>query len=373
MVNAVLTLILNQKMGFSASEVSYFMVILGIMYMLFSMLGGKLSDKYNKKYCIICCDVISVILYLVCSFIELSFVSLILISIAAVMQYMESPIYDALITDITTPENRQKAFALQYLGINLGILFAPTLAGLLFKKHLMLLFLISSISIGMSTILIATLVKNIEPEKVVSIKEKSRDGDSVLKILSENKILFAYLFLMGLYSAVYSECGYLMPLDLGRMYGEDGAIIYGTMNSTNCFIVVIFSTVFLYIFSGIKPQHKMNIAQLLIAIGYIIYVIFIDRIPAYYVAITLFTFGEIFATLGSQPFFTSMTPASHRGRINGVREVLRQGLNSIMMIISGQIYDKKGYMVSWNIVIITIIVVVILTFLLNLKLGKKKI
>lgn len=367
MVHTVLTLILNQKMGFTASQVSFFMVALGIANMLFCMIGGKLSDRYNKKHCIICCDCVSVLLYFVCSAIPLSMFSLVLLAIAGVAQFMERPMYNALIADITTPENRQKAYALQYLGINMGLLFAPTLAGILFKNHLPLLFFLCAVAIGSSTILIAFLVRNIEPEKITNVREERRDGVGILKILWDNKILTAYILLMAMYSAVYSQYTYLMPLDMGRMYGEDGALLFGTINSTNCFIVVLFSPILLRVLRSIKPQWKMHFAQIMVALGIATYITYMTEIPAYYISMILFTFGEILAMLGGQPFFAAYTPASHRGRVSGLRDVLGQASDSIFMIISGYLYDTRGYMYAWQVVLGVICAVILLMMLLNTR------
>lgn len=367
MVETVITLILNQKMGFTASQVSFYMVALGLADMFFCMIGGKLSDKFNKKRCIIAFDMVSVILYVACFFIELNMLTLLFISMASVAQFAESPVYDALIADITKPENRSKAYALQYLGINIGSLFAPTLAGILFKNHLSLLFLICGIAIGTSTLLIASLVKNIEAEKITSVMEERRDNDSIFKILRDNKILFIYLTLIAIYGACYNQYGYLIPLDLGRMYGENGALLFGTINSTNCIIVVVFSPIMLYALSKIKPQWKMFSAQIMVSLGYIVYLFFITKIPAYYIAIILFTFGEILESLGSRPFITALTPASHRGRINGLRDIMISGANSIMLIISGFLYDHKGYYYSWAMVMFVIFAVITTTMIMNRK------
>lgn len=372
MVNSMLTMILNQKLNLSATWVSAFLVGFSVLNMLAGIAGGKLADRFSKKNCIIICDCISVALYFICAVSPLNMFTLGCIALAASMQYMERPMYNALIADITPFKDREKAYALQYLGINIGLMFAPTLAGILFKNHLNLLFVICGAAIGSSTILIFFLVKNVAPEKVTNAKELRRDGESLLKIVWEDKTILCYLLVVAIYSAIYSQYSYLMPLDLGRMYGDDGAVLFGTISSTNCIIVVVFSSIMLKTMTRIKPYWKMFLAQVFILIGFSVYLIFITKILAYYVAITLFTFGEISSMLGTGAFFMAHTPESHRGRINAFREVLSQLADSLMILLSGYLYDNHGFMSSWTMVLIVAVLLICATAMLNLFVIKKR-
>ena len=50
MVWPIMTMILSQKLGFTAAEISYYFVITGLISLPASLLGGKLADRFNKKY-----------------------------------------------------------------------------------------------------------------------------------------------------------------------------------------------------------------------------------------------------------------------------------------------------------------------------------
>ena len=61
MIWPVLTMILNQKLGLSAAEISYFFVASSIVMLPANIIGGKLADRFNKKRLIVICDSISII------------------------------------------------------------------------------------------------------------------------------------------------------------------------------------------------------------------------------------------------------------------------------------------------------------------------
>ena len=125
MVWPMLTLIMSQKLGMDASTIALVMVLAGIVMVPANMFGGKLADKYNKKKIIVAFDIVSVICYIVCGIVPLSFTTIGLFFIAGIGQNLEGPSYNALLADLSTTADREKAYSLMYLGRNL-LLSSPS-------------------------------------------------------------------------------------------------------------------------------------------------------------------------------------------------------------------------------------------------------
>ncbi|MDD6216428.1 MAG: MFS transporter [Roseburia sp.] len=363
MVWPVLTLILNQKLGMSATGVALVTIVSGILLLPAGLIGGRLADKYNKRNCIIICDLISIFFYIICAVIPLSYVTIALIIVAAACQSMEYPAYNALIADITYTKDRERAFSLQYLGANIGLIASPTIAGILFKNYLWLAFLISGIAIGVSTFLIFWQVRDIElvkEEEAESSYQENRDGDSLIQVLKDHKVILLYIIGMGLYGAAYQQYGYLMPLDMGRLHGENGAVIFGSVSSLNCIVVVLFTPIFTKMFAKITHTKKNLLGQVMLLVGYAVFLLMLGHIPAYYVAITLFTFGEILTTIVNGPYLTARIPASHRGRMNGFMTVVQSVLQGTFLYVVGVVYDNLGSTMAWGLVIGVLLVAILL-------------
>lgn len=364
MVWPVLTLILNKKMGMNATQVSIISIIAGLVLVPAGLLGGKLADKFDKKKVIIYSDAVSIVFFIACGLVPLSGVSIVLITVAAALQSMENPAYNALIADITYTKDRERAYSLQYLGSNIGLVASPVIAGLLFKNYLWLSFIISGVAIGMSTVLIYFFVQNTEPvqEKTEGASyQKNKHGESLFSVLKHSKVLVLYILVMGLYQAAYLQYGCLMPLDLGRVHGDDGAVIYGSVSSLNCVVVVLFTPIFTRIFRKIA-HTKMNLmGQSFLLIGYVIFLLYLGNIPFYYAAIVLFTFGEILTTLANGPYLTLRAPASHRGRINGLLTVVQSVMQGGCMLLSGILYDAFGSTTAWTLVFSILAVGIVLS------------
>ena len=225
MIWPIMTMILNQKLGYSATEISYFFVGTGILMLPANIIGGRLADRLNKKRMIVVCDSVSIICYLISAAIPLGITTILLFIAAGILQSVEYPAYDALFADLSTTKDRERAYSLMYLGGNLGLVLSPTIAGILFENHLWLCFLISGVAIACSTVLIGCLVRDITPvedtgeEAAYQVK---KEGEGLLSVLKQNPLLLLYVVCGALYSAAYRQYTFLMPLDMASVHGESG-------------------------------------------------------------------------------------------------------------------------------------------------------
>ena len=353
MIWPMMTLILEQKMGLSAGNIAMIMLVWSFVCMPANLLGGKLADKLNKKKIILAGDTVSIVCYVTCGLIPLSYTTIGLLMLASVFQSIEGPAYNALVADITPTRDREKAYSLLYIGANIGLMVSPTLGGILFKNYLWLAFIICGIAIGCSTLLIWFLVKNITPvveESEEAIYQRARKDDSVWKVLWDNKPLLVFYLIMALYYAAYNQFSFLMPLEMGYIHGEDGALIFGTVTSLNCIIVVIFAPLITKWFRKLRETVKMSVGASLLITGYLVFILMLGFIPAYYAAITLFTWGEIFTSISEGPYESKRVPSSHRGRLTSILGVAQGTLLSLFDVCVGKAYDAAGSRAAWTIV-----------------------
>lgn len=355
MIWPMLTMILSQKMGMSAEHIAWVMALVGILALPANLIGGKMADHLNKKMNIVYLDIVSVVCYVTCAVIPLSAKSIVLMFIAATCQNMEHPSYNALTADITVTDDRERAYSLQYLCTNLGFVMSPTIGGFLLRDYLWLAFLISGAAIACSVVLIFFMVRDITPVRDTGRKavyQADRQGEGLWTVLKENKMIVLYILAVSGYCATYQMYNYLMPLDLARLHGDSGAVIFGSITSVNCVAVVIFTPLFTRMFPWISETVKTLLGQILLVAGFGIFLLFLGRIPVYYIAMIVLTWGEVFSMLAESPYLTKRMPASHRGRINGLSEVFRTGLTSVYQLVIGLIYGIGASGAAWVTVLI---------------------
>ena len=350
MVWPMLTLILSQKMGVGPKQISWIISLSMVLMVPAIFAGGKAADRWNKKSIILFLDVVSAVCYIVCAAIRMSWMTICLMFLGSLCQNSSNPAYSALTADLSRTEDRERVFSLQYLCANLGLALAPTVAGLLFQNHLWLVFLINGVSISCSALLLFFLIQDTTPiqeETVLAVYQKERSGDSLWNVLKENRVIILYMIAVCGYYATYQMYVYLMPLDLAAAHGANGPVIYGSVTSLNCLVVVLITPIITRLFTRMSEPDKSVTAESLLLAGFIMFYIFLGHVPFYYISMTILTWGEIFQMTSESPYFTKRIPSSHRGRINGFFTVVRTAVASLYQLLLGAVYAGSGSRAAW--------------------------
>lgn len=363
----LLTLILKNKLGYNATTIATLTMAMSILQFPMLLLGGKLADTLNRKKIIIVCDLVTVVSYIICGLLPLSNYSIALFYIAGVFATIEGPSYDALVADLSDSESREKAYSLQYLGMNLGLVLSPTIGGLLFENYLWLAFILTGLATLSSTILIILFIKRLSVEKGnVSAYEEKRENESVFRILRERKTLILYALVCGFGGIVYAQFNYLLPLNMETLYGAKGATIFGMLTSTNAIVVIIATPLITTFLSRLMDVRKILIGESLIVLGLFGYRFVQGAMVPYFILMILFTIGEVFNTLGHQPYMTRRIPSTHWGRVNSFVNTVNGLFAGVGNIFIGKIVDVKGYDMAWLAVGVLGAVAITLVVMLNL-------
>lgn len=357
----MLTLILKNKLRFDAEQVALWFLVFSVLQLPFSLLGGRLTDSYNKRNLILLFDVISVTLYLITAMLPLSIFSLVVYFAGSLFQGMEWPAYDALIADLTGDRDREKAYSLQYLASNLGVVFAPTLGGLLFNDHLWLTFLISGLAVLSSTVLIFFYIPgNLEKTATDNTYEAQASG-SVLQVLKTRKILLLYLVISCVSALVYAQFNYLLPIQMDDVFLSDGAMFFGILTSVNGLVVICCTPLLTQLTLKWADLDRVRLGTLLELVGLCSYFFYRNSLPLYILSMVVFTLGEILNTLGTSPYLSKRVPATHRGRIVSISGIFTTLASSLGSAVIGRIVVFFSFREGWIFVgVIGIILLVLL-------------
>jgi len=360
---AMLTLILKSKLHFDAEQVALWFLVFSILQLPFSLLGGKLTDAYNKRNLIIVFDLISVSLYIITAILPLSVGSIVIYFAGSLFQSMEWPAYDSLIADLTSDHDREKAYSLQYLASNLGVVFAPTLGGLLFNNYLWLSFLISGLTVLSSTILIFLYIpKTVEKAEITNTYEAQVSG-SMMSVLKTRKILLAYIVIACISSIVYAQFNYLLPIQMDEVFLTQGALFFGMLTSINGFVVICCTPILTQWTLKWADLDRVRLGTVLEIIGICSYFFYRNSLPLYILSMIVFTLGEILNTLGSSPYISKRIPATHRGRFVSISNIFTTLSSSLGSAAVGRIVVLYTFREGWIFVaVIGIILMLLLQF-----------
>lgn len=364
----MLTFLLTTKLGLSDGLAAFLIAAGGTVSLPVALLGGKLADRFPRKYIIIVFDGLTVLLYLLAAFLPISYITVGIVFFASLFQTVESPAYDALTADYSTTAQREKAFSLSYLGFNLGFVIGASLSGLLFAAHTNLAFGLNGVAVGISTILIALFVhrKNAigsdtdAEESYGEYEMPVSDSLSVLAVLKQRKVVMAVLLIGCFASMTNNTVGILLPLQLKEQMGTAGAAIYGYLNSLNGFVVILFTPLLTMALVRLTEIPKCILGLGLFLAGIAMFAVG-NSTGILYAGMFVYSVGEVITVLGVNPYSSRRIPASHRGRVGGINSVLfsvffsltQFGISFALMIADG-CYDLlwKAFLICGSIALV---------------------
>lgn len=351
----IMTFFLTVRLGMSDSGAAMVISIATVLGLPAALLGGKLADRFDRKSIILMFDLLAVALYLLASVLPINGLTAVLIFVAALSQTMEHPAYGALNADFSSTQQREKAYSLSYLGYNLGFIVGASAAGLLFREHLRLAFVLNGLAIFLSTVLIFFFVnpKNAVTggetrEEWLTEYEQPEPKLSMIQLLRQRSVVLYILLATCIGCFPGHVVGVLLPLQLKQAMGDGGAAVYGYLSSTNGLVVILMTPVFALLLRRFTELPKVGGGMLLFAAGMILFTAD-SRTWVLFAGMVIFSMGEAMIVLGEKPYSTRRIPASHRGRIAGISNVLNDLFAAFVQFITGIVllWTDSNYRLMW--------------------------
>lgn len=371
-----MTLLLTSKIGLGERQVGFFLLMASALQIPGALLGGKLSDIMGRKKIMIAATTLSAICLLPCAvFIDsadtLIYIPWILI-LATFFNSVSGPANSAMVNDLTVPNNRQAAMSLLYMAMNVGTAIGSVVSGLLFNNHMKILFVGDALSKLISIILLVKFVKESKPsnedlDNISDLRradEKPEEG-GLISALLKRPMLLIFSLLNMIYSFIYAQTHFSMPLQVNSIFGEElGAGYFGTLNMINCIEVILLTTIITIITRKIRSIYNVSIAGIFYAIGFGM-LFFVNNLPLFILSTIIWTIGEIINSTNIGVYIANHTPISHRGRFNAMINIISSTGSSISPYLMGSVIESKGVTNVWPIIFILGLTASFLMFLLG--------
>jgi len=370
----LLTLILTQKLGLSKTETGNFSALLTLTQAPSLLLGGKLVDAIGRKKILITCQVLGSVSYLLCGIVNNHTAMIVFIVIASNLFVAASPAYQAMVADLTAPENRKASFSLLYLGINIGMTISPLLGGLLFQDHLSLLFILDAATTLASSFLIAVFIKETKNgrQKHTATGGAPADNASVFHVLKAMPILLLFIVFMSIYDFTYTQWNFMLPLQFGDLYNVNGARFFSILTALNSLIVIMFTPLLTHLTMKFRSLVVISGGGVLFFLSFVIFGL-AKSLPLFLAAGAIFTFGEIVVTIHSGTFIADHSPSAHLGRINSISMFMQGTARALSPLVMGYVLSMTSYFIAWSSIAAFMLIGATSILLLNKKSQKQSI
>ncbi len=268
-----LTMFLTYSIGMNVGVVGLIVAINSFVGLIASAHGGKLIDVVGRKKIFIVFRITSAIAIALCAFTKNPIMLTTLLILSNFLGGYSLPVYSTIITDITEGEQRKTAFSLQYMALNIGFSVGPLLAAFLYNNYLTWLFLGDAITTFISVILVAVYIPETMPtkEEVSKLKvnklEKAEEG-TLIEALFKRPTLLLFSFIIVIYFIVFSQFNFGLSLQIGEVFGDKSATIFGSLMTVNAVMCSIIPMVLTAVTGKLKASLSISLGGILYAVGF---------------------------------------------------------------------------------------------------------
>ncbi len=370
-----MTLLLTQKGGMPEAQVGKYLLMGSLLQLPGSLIGGKLTDLMGRKKIMILFMGLAASCYIPSAIcidnpVTFQYIPYLLI-LSSFFGSIAHPASGAMMNDLTVPENRQAAFSLLYMGMNAGTAIGSVVAGFLFQKHMKLLFIGDAITTLIAILLLARLVKETKPTKEEAMQvakdrvNEQEETGGLLAALLRRPALLIFAFLDAIFSFVYAQTNFSLPLKIKAVFGEiQGPGYYGTLNMLNCLEVIALTTIITLITRKIRALYNVSIAGLFFAVGFGM-LFFVNSFWMFVLSTIIWTIGEIINATNIGVYIANHTPISHRGRFNSMIGIITSTGGSISPYITGKFIQSYGVNQVWPFIFLLAVIASFSMFLLG--------
>ena len=352
-------------------KVTILTLIIGVIGLFGSVIGGRITDKKGRKPVILIGEsftTLGFILLIVGQYSTQYMVPLSLIAFTITNFFVgfSLPAYSAFILDETTKETRKVVYVFTMWTGYLGFAIGSVIGGLLFADYKVFLFILIAASSIINVIIIALFIPetihkaNIENIEIMKGEENNEDEGTFKTIIFKNKVLVILLFIGFVFQLMDNQMGYYLSLYYYDLFAEQSYEILGFLRTENTIIAIVF----LYAIKKYLTRFKeMNIALTgasFLFIGYLLLSALQVELLLYG-AMFIASIGEILLFPALQGISANFIPPLYRGRYASLANIcgtVGALLAAVFMLfhtlhspyIVTMIYTIIGLLTIWSLV-----------------------
>jgi MFS family permease len=338
-----LTLYLRQRMGVSLVQIGFVFTLNSATSLAAGMVGGLLADRVGRRLVMLASLVATaVVLFLMgvaTTFIQVA-------ALAAALG-LTSPIFgparDAMLADLTQPDQRAEAYSVLRVASNMGFAVGPAIGGFLAATSYFLSFSFAALGSLIFFVLTLTLVKETRP--AAASEDKASVPLAGFGPVLRDRVFMTFIGMFVLTSIVYSQITTNLPVYMKESFGL-GEQYFGWVMTTNAAMVVVFQ---MWVTRKVAPWKRLTA----MAVGAVLYAVGVGAISGitffagFILCATVYTVGEMIVAPVATAFVADLSPADMRGRYMGVLSLTWGASYGIGPALGGAIYDAGFRQQLW--------------------------
>jgi MFS family permease len=358
-----LALYLTVQRGYSASYAGLVAALFGLGGAGGAVLGGVLADRVGRRRTLLVAQLGAATATAVLGFVTSPPAVALVAALVGLTSNASRPALQAMIADLVRPEDRVRAFSLNYWAINIGFGVSAAAAGFIASEGYLWLFLGDAL-----TTLLCALVVFAKAEETLppagrgavpprpgagAVKAAAhgtakgagapKDALTLVHVLYDRRFM-ALVFLTFLLGSVSQQGSSTLAIDMGA----DGlsARQYGLVISLNGLAVVLLQIPVTRLLRNRPHGALLATGSFLMAWGFGL-TLFAGSVAFYAFTVIVWTLGEIVHAPASMAVVSELAPATARGRYQGMYTLAWSAAAFAGPLAGGLALDHLGRTTLW--------------------------
>ncbi|MTE19687.1 MFS transporter [Streptomyces sp. TRM43335] len=343
-VATFLAMYLTVERGYSATYAGLVAALHGLGGVVSSVGAGVLTDRLGRRPTLLLAQLGTSVSVAALGFVEHPAAIAALAFAVGAASNASRPAVQAVIADVVPPEDRVRAFSLNYWAINLGFAVSASAAGLIAEHGYLLLFLGEAAMTLVCAVLVFVRIPESRPERPGSSgRQDDPDRVSMATVLRDGPFM-AVVGLSFLVSTLFMQAYVALPVDMaGKGLSSSD---YGLAIAVNGVLIVALQLPVTRFIEHRDPTRLLVFSSLLTGIGFGL-TAFAGSVGAYALVICVWTLGEMVNAPTQTGLVTRLAPAHGRGRYQGMYTMSWSVAALVAPLAGGTVIDRWGSGTLW--------------------------
>ncbi|NBE51518.1 MDR family MFS transporter [Streptomyces boluensis] len=342
-VATFMALYLTLERGYSASYAGLVAALHGLGGVVSSLGAGVMTDRIGRRPTLLAAHVSTALSVALLGFMEHPTAIAAVAFLVGMASNASRPAVQAMMADIVRPEDRIRAFALNYWAINLGFAFSSMAAGFIAEYS----YLAGFLGEAVLTLACAVLVFRKLPESrpVRSAASGAADEERVsMGTVVRNGRFMGVVGLSFLIALIFQQAYVSLPVAMGA----DGfsSSDFGVAIAVNGILIVALQIPVTRFIEHRDPRRLLVVSSLLAGYGFGL-TAFAGSLGVYAVAVCVWTLAEIVNAPTQTGLVVRLSPVHGRGRYQGMYTLSWAVAALTAPLMGGQIIDRYGAEWLW--------------------------
>ncbi|MFJ4920895.1 MDR family MFS transporter [Streptomyces sp. NPDC088725] len=344
-VATFMALYLTLDRGYSASYAGVVVSLYGLGGVVASLGAGVLTDRLGRRPTMLIAQSAMSASVALLGFVRDPVAIAAVAFLVGMAASASRPAVQAMIADLVRPEDRIRAFSLNYWAINLGFAVSSAAAGFVAQYSYLAGFLGEAAMTLACAVLVFLKVPETRPERMKATAEKPAEPEVRLGTVLRDGRFMSVVGLSFLVALIFQQANVGLPVAMGA----DGfsSSDYGLVIAANGLLIVLLQIPVTRFIQHRDPRRLLILSSLLAGYGFGL-TAFAGPLALYAVAICVWTLAEIVNAPTQTGLVVRLSPVHSRGRYQGMYSMSWAVAGLAAPLLSGYVLDRFGAQWLWG-------------------------